>query len=89
MDAALGFQEDRDTLPRLCIVGCEERVEASTPGKGVTEDGVERLHDLRAGEKALSSLLRTGTAVGGAKPEGAGAAGSVMSMITLPSSASP
>src|SRR5690606_33968018 len=60
------LEEGRDARLRLGVVGRDERVEPSTLGKYVTEDRVERLHDMRAGD-AVSSLLRTGTAGGSDK----------------------
>ena len=46
------------------VNGCQDGSgEASTLSKYVAEEGVERLHDMRAGGGALGDLLRTRTAV--------------------------
>src|SRR6185312_3696293 len=51
------LEEGRDERLRPCIVGGDERVEPFALREYMTEDRVERLHDMRTGD-ALSSLLR-------------------------------
>ena len=75
------LDEGRDARPGLRIVGCDERVEASALCKDMAEDGVERLHDMRAGWGALGDLLCTRTAGGGDEAREVGATGLVTSKL--------
>src|SRR6187402_1832 len=59
------LDEGRDAGLGIRIVGGDERVEASTLSEDGAEEGVERLHDMRAGRRALGDLLRPRTACGG------------------------
>src|SRR6266496_2898147 len=83
------LDEGRDARLGLRIVGRDERVETSTLSKYVAEDSVERLHDMRAGGAPLAISCAPELPWGVTRPERSAATGLVMSIITLPSSASP
>src|ERR1039458_6222363 len=57
------------------VVAGEEHVQRAALGQDVAEDGVERLHDVRARWDGLGDLLRAGSAVGGDQPGGVGGGG--------------
>jgi len=58
-----------------CAVSSEEHVQWVALGQDVAEDGVERLHDVRARRGGLGDLLRGGGAVRGDQPGGVGVEG--------------
>ena len=55
-----------DTLAlRLRVVAGEKHVERAAQGQDVGEDGVERLHDVRARRDGFGDLLRAGRTIRG------------------------
>src|SRR3954471_12704883 len=69
------FDERRHTRLGPRIVSGEEHVQRVLLGQNVAEDGVERLHDVRARRDGLGDLLGTGSALRGDQPGGVGVEG--------------
>ena len=57
------------------VVAGDEHVQRAALGQDVAEDGVERLHDVRARRGGLGDLLRAGSAVRGDQRGGVGVEG--------------
>src|SRR6202042_2562374 len=66
------LDERRHAPLGLRVVAGDEHVQRAALGQDVAEDGVERLHDVRARRGGLGDLLRAGTAVRGDQGGGAG-----------------
>ena len=60
-----GLDERRHARLGLRVVAGEEHVQRAAQGQDVGEDGVERLHDVRARRDGLGDLLRAGRTVRG------------------------
>jgi hypothetical protein len=64
-----------DTLALAGAVSGEEHVQRAPLGQDVAEDGVERLHDVRARWDRPGDLLRSGSAIRSDQPGGVGVEG--------------
>jgi hypothetical protein len=78
-----------DTLALAGAVSGEEHVQRAPPGQGVAEDGVERLHDVRARWDRPGDLLRSGSAIRSDQPVASALKVLEISTMTLPASTSP
>src|ERR1022692_1220663 len=69
------LDERRHTRVGPRVISGEEHVQRTPLGQDVAEDGVERLHDVRARRDGLGDLLRAGNAIRSDQPGGVGVEG--------------